>query len=152
MRWALDGLLLQSELPDGPPRSGWKQVAGDPAPAELGEDLEFAWTVTRHVRSNAILLARDRKTLGVGAGQTSRIDALDVALLKAARCGHDARGSVLASDAFFPFRDVVDRAAEAGIRAIVQPGGSLRDKESIAACREHGISMFFTEQRVFTHG
>ncbi|MBD3337357.1 MAG: bifunctional phosphoribosylaminoimidazolecarboxamide formyltransferase/IMP cyclohydrolase [Candidatus Eisenbacteria bacterium] len=153
VRWALDGLLVQDELIPGPPFEEWKEATGATsgiAPATR-EDLIFTWAVTRHVRSNAIVLGRDRMTLGVGAGQTSRIDALDAAILKARRSGHDLEGAVLASDAFFPFGDVVERGAEIGVKAIVQPGGSLRDEESIEACRKHGIPMYFTSQRVFTH-
>jgi phosphoribosylaminoimidazolecarboxamide formyltransferase/IMP cyclohydrolase len=114
-------------------------------------ELWFAWRVVRHMRSNAIAITRDGRTLGLGAGQTSRIDACENALMKAARAGSAVAGGVLASDAFFPFRDVVDRAAAAGLTAIVQPGGSLRDAESIAACDEHGLAMYFTGERAFAH-
>jgi phosphoribosylaminoimidazolecarboxamide formyltransferase/IMP cyclohydrolase len=103
------------------------------------------------MRSNAIAITHDGATVGLGAGQTSRIDACENALAKAARSGHPVRGAVLASDAFFPFRDVVDRAAAAGLRAIVQPGGSVRDAESITACDEHRLAMLFTGERAFTH-
>jgi phosphoribosylaminoimidazolecarboxamide formyltransferase/IMP cyclohydrolase len=152
VRWGLDGLLVQDELGPGPPFAEWKQLTGDPVGAAVQADLEFSWRVVRHIRSNAILLVRDRRTLGVGAGQTSRIDALDAAIMKGRRSGHDLAGSVLASDAFFPFPDVVERAAEIGATAIVQPGGSVRDKDSIEACRKNGVALFFTGQRVFTHG
>jgi AICAR transformylase/IMP cyclohydrolase PurH len=107
--------------------------------------------VVRHVRSNGIALTRGRQTLGLGCGQTSRIDACELALMKAGRCGHGIAGAVLASDAFFPFSDVVARAGEAGVRAIVQPGGSRNDAESIAACDERGITMYLTGERVFAH-
>jgi phosphoribosylaminoimidazolecarboxamide formyltransferase/IMP cyclohydrolase len=150
-RWALDGLLLQEPLAGGPEVSAWTRAAGEaPAPGVLS-DLDFAWKVVRHVRSNAIVLAKGGRTVGVGAGQTSRIDALEIAVHKADRCGHELSGAVLASDAFFPFADVVERAAQAGIGAIVQPGGSLRDEESVDACRRHGIVLYLTGQRVFTH-
>jgi phosphoribosylaminoimidazolecarboxamide formyltransferase/IMP cyclohydrolase len=152
VRWALDGLLVQSEPSSPPPFAEWKQVAGDPVDERVREDLEFSWKVIRHVRSNAIILVRDRMTVGVGAGQTSRIDALDAAILKARRSGHELEGTVLASDAFFPFPDVVERSAEVGVRAMVQPGGSVRDKDSIGACQKHGIPLFFNGQRVFIHG
>lgn len=146
-----EATLVQTPMLPASGPAAWECVAGeDVAPAVL-EELFFAWRIVRHVRSNAIALTRERQTIGLGAGQTSRIDAMDAALLKARRSNHSTDGAVLASDAFFPFRDVVDRAAENGVRAIVQPGGSRRDKESIAACREHGIAMFFTGERVFVH-
>ncbi len=110
--------------------------------------LRFAWKVVKHVRSNAIVLAKDRMVVGVGAGQTSRIDAVHHAGRKA---GEKAAGAVMASDAFFPFRDCVDLAAELGVKAIIQPGGSIRDAESIEAANEHGITMVFTATRHFRH-
>lgn len=110
--------------------------------------LLFAMKVARHVKSNAIVLAKERRTTGIGAGQMSRVDALRVAIMKG---GERVKGSVLASDAFFPFRDVVDEAAKAGIKAIIQPGGSIRDNESIEAANEHGIPMVFTGTRHFRH-
>jgi phosphoribosylaminoimidazolecarboxamide formyltransferase/IMP cyclohydrolase len=103
------------------------------------------------VKSNAILLARDRMVLGIGAGQMSRVDASRLAVLKAADNAHDLVGAALASDAFFPFRDGVDTAGRAGIAAIIQPGGSVRDSEVIAAADEHGIAMVFTGRRLFRH-
>lgn len=111
-------------------------------------DLRFAWLVAKHVKSNAIVLAKGGMTVGIGAGQMSRIDSTHLAVRKAA--GRE-RGSVLASDAFFPFRDNVDQAAAAGVAAIVQPGGSVRDAESIAAADEHGLAMVFTGIRHFRH-
>lgn len=110
--------------------------------------LLFAWKVVRWVRSNAIVYANAERTLGIGAGQMSRIDAAKFGLQKA---GDEARGACLASDGFFPFRDVVDLAAKAGVRALIQPGGSVRDDESIAAADEHGLVMIFTGQRHFRH-
>lgn len=123
-----------------------------PTPEEL-QDLRFAWKICKHVKSNAIVVARGGATLGVGAGQMSRIDAARIALEKAADAGltADLRGAVLASDAFFPFGDTVTLAARSGISAIVQPGGSLRDGESIAAADLHGIAMVFTGERHFRH-
>jgi phosphoribosylaminoimidazolecarboxamide formyltransferase/IMP cyclohydrolase len=103
------------------------------------------------VKSNAILLARDGATIGIGAGQMSRVDATFVATHKARSAGHDIAGAALASDAFFPFRDGIDQAAAAGVRAVVQPGGSVRDQEVIAAANEHGMAMVFTGQRLFRH-
>ncbi len=128
------------------------QVVTERAPteAELG-DLAFAWKVAWFVKSNAIVYARDRQTIGVGAGQMARVTSAIIAGIKAGDAGLDVPGSVMASDAFFPFRDSIDAAAEAGIRAIVQPGGSMRDKEVIDAANEHGISMVFTGVRHFRH-
>ncbi len=111
-------------------------------------DLLFAWTVAARVKSNAIVFATELATVGVGAGQMSRVDAVDIASRKA---GERSTGSVMASDAFFPFRDGIDRAAEAGVRAVSQPGGSVRDDEVIAAADEHGMAMVFTGIRHFRH-
>jgi phosphoribosylaminoimidazolecarboxamide formyltransferase/IMP cyclohydrolase len=110
--------------------------------------LLFAWNVVKHVKSNAIVLATERATVGIGAGQMSRVDAVKLAIVKA---GSAARGAVLASDAFFPFRDSVDVAAAAGVTAIIQPGGSVRDAEAIAAADEHAVAMVFTGMRHFRH-
>jgi phosphoribosylaminoimidazolecarboxamide formyltransferase / IMP cyclohydrolase len=118
-----------------------------PTTAELA-DLHFAWAVCKHVKSNAIVLAKDGMVVGVGAGQMSRVDSVHMAVRKA---GDRVQGSVLASDAFFPFRDNVDEAAKAGVSALVQPGGSMRDQESITACDEHGLAMVFTGFRHFRH-
>ncbi len=127
-------------------------VAAGPEPdRELRDELAFAWTVCKHTRSNAIVLGKGRSTVGIGAGQMSRIDAARLAFEKAARAGLDTGGAVLASDAFFPFRDVVDLAGEKGIKAVVQPGGSIRDGESIEAAREHGITLLMTGIRHFRH-
>ncbi|MFC1517813.1 bifunctional phosphoribosylaminoimidazolecarboxamide formyltransferase/IMP cyclohydrolase [Candidatus Margulisiibacteriota bacterium] len=112
------------------------------------DNLLFAWKMCRHVKSNAIVLAKDSALLGVGAGQMSRIDSLELAIKKSRS---DTKGSVMASDAFFPFRDCVDKAKEAGITEIIQPGGSKRDQESIDACNEHKIAMLFTGKRHFKH-
>jgi len=121
-----------------------------PTPAQL-EDLLFAWKVVKFVKSNAIVYVRDRQTLGVGAGQMSRVYSARIAGIKAADVKLDIGGSVMASDAFFPFRDTVDAAAQAGISAIIQPGGSMRDPEVIAAADEHGLAMVFTGIRHFRH-
>ncbi|MCS7242234.1 bifunctional phosphoribosylaminoimidazolecarboxamide formyltransferase/IMP cyclohydrolase [Candidatus Caldatribacterium sp.] len=118
-----------------------------PTAAELN-DLVFAFTVAKYVKSNAIVLAKGERTVGIGAGQMSRIDALRIAIAKAQ--GRE-KGAVLASDAFFPFSDVVEEAGKAGIRAIIQPGGSIRDADSIAACNRLGIAMVFTGMRHFRH-
>ena len=110
--------------------------------------LQFAWQAVKHVKSNAIVIAKGQQTLAIGAGQTSRIDAVRLAIHKA---GVDLNGAVLASDAFFPFRDNIDLIAEAGIKTIIQPGGSLRDREVIEACDQYGIAMIFTGVRCFKH-
>jgi phosphoribosylaminoimidazolecarboxamide formyltransferase / IMP cyclohydrolase len=121
-----------------------------PTAREL-QDLLFAWRVGKFVKSNAIVYCRDGMTIGVGAGQMSRVYSARVAALKAADEGLEVQGSVMASDAFFPFRDGIDQAAEAGIVAVIQPGGSMRDDEVIAAADEHGIAMVFTGMRHFRH-
>jgi phosphoribosylaminoimidazolecarboxamide formyltransferase / IMP cyclohydrolase len=121
-----------------------------PSDAEL-EDLLFAWQIVKHVKSNAIVLAKDGMTVGIGAGQMSRVWSTRIAALKGNEAGLAVAGSVLASDAFFPFRDGVDDAAEAGALAIIQPGGSMRDEEVIAAANEHGMAMVFTRVRHFRH-
>jgi phosphoribosylaminoimidazolecarboxamide formyltransferase/IMP cyclohydrolase len=112
------------------------------------EELLFAWKVCKHVKSNAIVMTKDRMVVGVGAGQMSRVDSTNIAIQKA---GDRISGSVLASDAFFPFRDSIDLAAKSGIVAIIQPGGSKKDEEVIKAADEHGISMVFTGERHFKH-
>jgi phosphoribosylaminoimidazolecarboxamide formyltransferase/IMP cyclohydrolase len=114
-------------------------------------DLLFAWRVAKFVKSNAIVYCRDRMTIGIGAGQMSRVYSARIAAIKAADANLEVKGSVLASDAFFPFRDGLDSAAEAGVTAVIQPGGSLRDAEVIAAADEHGIAMVFTGMRHFRH-
>jgi phosphoribosylaminoimidazolecarboxamide formyltransferase/IMP cyclohydrolase len=121
-----------------------------PTPKEM-EDLLFAWRVAKFVKSNAIVYARDRMTIGVGAGQMSRVNSARIAGIKAEQAGLAVPGSVMASDAFFPFRDGLDNAAAAGITAVIQPGGSMRDDEVIAAADEHGIAMVFTGVRHFRH-
>ena len=113
--------------------------------------LTFAWTVCKHVKSNAIVFANEHQTIGVGAGQMNRVDSVRIAAMRAERFDLPLKGSVLASDAFFPFRDNVDEAAKYGVSAIIQPGGSVKDEETIAAANEHGISMVFTGFRHFKH-
>jgi phosphoribosylaminoimidazolecarboxamide formyltransferase/IMP cyclohydrolase len=115
------------------------------------DDLLFAWQVVKFVKSNAIVFCRDGMTLGVGAGQMSRIDSARIASAKAAGAGLDLAGSVVASDAFFPFRDGLDAVAEAGAAAVIQPGGSVKDDEVIAAADERGVAMVFTGIRHFRH-
>ena len=114
-------------------------------------DLLFAWHVAMFVKSNAIVYAKQGRTIGIGAGQMSRVISAKIAALKAEEAQLPVAGSVMASDAFFPFRDGIDAAAAAGIRAVIQPGGSLRDAEVIAAADEHGMAMVFTGVRHFRH-
>ena len=121
-----------------------------PTEAEMA-DLLFAWRVAKYVKSNAIVYAQGNMTIGVGAGQMSRVNSARIAAIKAEHAGLEVRGSVMASDAFFPFRDGIDSAAQAGIAAVIQPGGSMRDEEVIAAADEHGMAMVFTGMRHFRH-
>jgi phosphoribosylaminoimidazolecarboxamide formyltransferase / IMP cyclohydrolase len=142
------GLLVQDRDAAVEEVSTWKTVTKRaPTSSEL-HDLQFGWKVCKHVKSNAILLAKGGATIGVGAGQMSRLDS---AMISATKAGSRAHGAIAASDAFFPFRDGVDQLHQAGIRAIVQPGGSKRDDEVIAACDEYGIAMLFTGLRHFKH-
>lgn len=121
-----------------------------PTPEQI-QDMLFAWTVVKYVKSNAIIFCKDNMTIGVGAGQMSRVYSTKIAAIKAADEGLEIKGSVMASDAFFPFRDGIDAAAETGISAIIQPGGSMRDEEVIQAANDHGLSMVFTGMRHFRH-
>jgi len=121
-----------------------------PTPQQI-EDMLFAWTVVKYVKSNAIIFCKDNMTIGVGAGQMSRVYSTRIAAIKAADENLEVQGSVMASDAFFPFRDGIDAAAETGIAAIIQPGGSMRDDEVIQAANEHGLAMVFTGMRHFRH-
>jgi phosphoribosylaminoimidazolecarboxamide formyltransferase/IMP cyclohydrolase len=128
--------------------SKWRAVTEkQPTAGEL-EELLFAWKVAKHVKSNAIVVTRDRTTIGVGAGQMNRVGSVKLALEQA---GDKSKGAILASDGFFPFDDSVKTAAEAGIIAIVQPGGSMRDRDSIEAANQLGITMVFTDIRHFLH-
>ena len=121
-----------------------------PTPEQI-RDMLFAWTVVKYVKSNAIIFCKDGMTIGVGAGQMSRVYSTKIAAIKAADEGLEVEGSVMASDAFFPFRDGIDTAAQTGIAAIIQPGGSMRDEEVIEAANEHGLAMVFTGMRHFRH-
>ena len=112
------------------------------------DDLLFTWKAVKHVKSNAIVLGKNKQTIGIGAGQMNRVGAAKIAIEQA---GGKANGAVLASDAFFPMPDTVEEAAKAGITAIIQPGGSKRDQDSIDVCNEHGIAMVFTNMRHFKH-
>ena len=145
------GLLVQQRATSVIDQQGWITVTKRQPSAEELSDLLFAWRAVASVKSNAIVLARDGATIGIGAGQMSRVDAAFLAVHKAEIAGHVTTGAALGSDAFFPFRDGVDQAAGAGVRAIVQPGGSVRDAEVIAAADEHDIAMVFTGVRLFRH-
>lgn len=145
------GMLVQARMQMAFPEADWKTVTNRTPSHQEMEDLRFSWRVAAAVKSNAIVLAHDRKTLGIGAGQMSRVDSSRIAVLKAQDQGASLIGAALASDAFFPFRDGVDAAASAGVKSIIQPGGSVRDDEVIAAANEHGIAMVFTGRRVFRH-
>ncbi len=142
------GLLVQDRDASGDDFAQLKVVTKRAPTEEELRELRFAWLVCKHVKSNAIVLGKGGKIVGVGAGQMSRVDSVHMAVRKA---GERSKGSVMASDAFFPFRDNVDEAARAGVTAIVQPGGSVRDAESIQACDEHGLAMVFTGVRHFRH-
>ena len=118
-----------------------------PSDSEV-ETMLFGWKVLKHIKSNGILIVKDNTTVGVGAGQVSRVDSVDIAMKKS---GGNIQGSILCSDAFFPFRDSIDKISNSGIKAVLQPGGSVRDDEVIEACNEHGVAMVFTGQRCFKH-
>ena len=145
------GVLLQStdlidEAGDSP--ANWTQVSGQPVDAQMMKDLEFAWRSVRSVKSNAILLAKNTASVGIGMGQVNRVDS---ARLAVSRAGDRVKGSVAASDAFFPFADGLQILIDAGVSAVVQPGGSVRDEAVIAAAKAAGIAMFFTGTRHFSH-
>lgn len=136
------GIILPSDL----------KIVTDVQPTqEQITDLLFSWSVAKYVKSNAIVYAKDGRTIGIGAGQMSRVNSARIAAIKAEHAGLATKGAVMASDAFFPFRDGIDNAANVGISAIIQPGGSMRDEETIAAANEHGIAMVFTGMRHFRH-
>jgi phosphoribosylaminoimidazolecarboxamide formyltransferase/IMP cyclohydrolase len=137
-----DGIITESDL---------KIVTKRAPTAEEIQDLLFAWKVAKFVKSNAIIYAKNKHTIGVGAGQMSRVNSARIAAIKAEHAGLQVAGSVMASDAFFPFRDGIDNAAKVGIAAVIQPGGSMRDEEVIAAADEHGMAMVFTGMRHFRH-
>jgi phosphoribosylaminoimidazolecarboxamide formyltransferase/IMP cyclohydrolase len=145
------GFLVQEQFEFDTSDQDWT-VATDRQPTEREwNDLRFAWAAVAAVKSNAILLARDEMAIGIGAGQTSRVDSAFLAVHKARALGHDPAGTVLASDAFFPFADGVEQAASAGVSAIIQPGGSVRDAEVIEAANRHGMAMVMTGRRQFRH-
>jgi phosphoribosylaminoimidazolecarboxamide formyltransferase/IMP cyclohydrolase len=145
------GLLMQSidriDAPGDDP-ANWTLVAGDGVDDATLADLAFGWRAVRAVKSNAILLAADGATVGVGMGQVNRVDSCKLAV---ARAGARARGSVAASDAFFPFADGLQVLTDAGVRAIVEPGGSIRDEDVVAAAKAAGVALYFTGTRHFAH-
>jgi len=142
----IGGLMVQ-EHDSCPVKDAMIVTEVQPSPKQM-DSMMFAWKVVKHVKSNAIVLVKGKRTLGIGMGQTSRVDSVKIAIRKA---GDEAKGSVMASDGFFPFKDSVDEAAKAGVVAIIQPGGSVKDKEVISAANEHGIAMVFTGMRCFRH-
>jgi phosphoribosylaminoimidazolecarboxamide formyltransferase / IMP cyclohydrolase len=146
----LGGMLVQDSDAEIEERDTWQLVTGELSEPQWG-DLVFAWRVCKHVASNAIVLVKDLQTIGIGAGQMSRVDSVRIAVEKAAEFGHDPAGSALASDAFFPFPDGPQIALDAGTTSIVQPGGSRRDEDVIAAVAEAGAAMAFTGRRHFRH-
>jgi phosphoribosylaminoimidazolecarboxamide formyltransferase/IMP cyclohydrolase len=151
MRPISGGILLQqTDLinAEGDSAENWKQVTGEPVSVDVLADLQFAWRAVRAVKSNAILLAHGGAAVGIGMGQVNRVDSAKLAV---DRAGDLVKGSVAASDAFFPFADGLEILTSAGVAAIVQPGGSVRDEEVIAAAKKAGIAMFFTGTRHFSH-
>jgi phosphoribosylaminoimidazolecarboxamide formyltransferase/IMP cyclohydrolase len=145
------GILIQSDDTFAVSSEDLKCVTKrQPTPDELN-DLMFAWRVAKFVKSNAIVYVKNRQTIGIGAGQMSRVISADIANLKAKEEGLEVQGAAMASDAFFPFRDGIDKAASSGIASIIQPGGSIRDEEVVAAADENDIAMVFTNTRHFRH-
>jgi len=148
----VNGGLLVQDRDDGMITQGDLQVVSQRQPTEQEwQDLLFAWKVAKYVKSNAIIYAANSRTIGVGAGQMSRVNSARIAAIKAEHAKLEVRGAIMASDAFFPFRDGIDSAAERGIAAVIQPGGSIRDDEIIAAADEAGMAMVFTGMRHFRH-
>lgn len=145
----LNGVLVQDADRTG--YAAWEEAGGRDCTAAEKADLEFANIVCKHLKSNAIALVKDRKLIGKGCGQTSRVDALRQAIEKSKQFGFSLEGAVLASDAFFPFDDCAKMAHEAGITAIIQPGGSVRDKDTISYCKENGMALVMTQTRHFKH-
>ena len=140
--------MVQDADVDAESETEWRVATTVQPSSALMNDLRFGWMMARFVKSNAIVLCREEALCGVGAGQMSRVDSVDIAIRKA---GQRATGAILASDAFFPFPDSIGRAAAAGVAAVIQPGGSVRDEEVIAACNENGLPMIITGRRHFKH-
>jgi phosphoribosylaminoimidazolecarboxamide formyltransferase/IMP cyclohydrolase len=148
VRQVSGGFLAQDVDRFFAPAAAWTLVTGEPADPTTLADLEFAWRACRAVKSNAILLAKDGASVGIGMGQVNRVDSCHLAVTRA---GDRATGSVAASDAFFPFSDGLQVLLDAGVTAIVQPGGSVRDEEVVAAAKAAGVTMYFTGERHFFH-
>ena len=144
----MGGLLIQDTDNIEDDKDNWISVTKNKPTDQEALDLNFAWKICKHVKSNAIVIAKDQKTIGIGAGQMNRVGAAKIALESAKE---ECSGAVLASDGFFPFGDTVELANNYGISSIIQPGGSLRDEESIDMCNSKGISMIFTKKRHFLH-
>jgi phosphoribosylaminoimidazolecarboxamide formyltransferase/IMP cyclohydrolase len=144
-------LLIQDEDRDFVPAAEWRHAAGPAPDATTLAELERAWHVVKHVKSNAIVVWKGAKLLGAGAGQSSRVDSCRIAVDKAREHGHDPTGAVAASDAFFPFPDGLEVLAAAGVKAVVQPGGSMRDEEVIASAEALGVTLMLTGRRHFRH-
>ena len=144
----MGGILVQETDDSEDKTENWISVTKKNPNNQMNLDLNFAWKICKHVKSNAIVIAKDQKTIGIGAGQMNRVGAAKIALKAAKGLSSE---SVLASDGFFPFADTVEIANDYGIKAIIQPGGSLRDQESIDMCNSKGISMIFTQKRHFLH-
>lgn len=149
MRQVSGGFLVQDADRVFAPTASWTLAAGEPADAATLTELEFAWRASRAVKSNGIILTKGGASVGVGMGQVNRVDSCRLAV---ERAGEDrARGAVAASDAFFPFADGLQVLLDAGVRAVVQPGGSVRDEEVVAAANAVGVTMYFTGERHFFH-
>ena len=145
----LDGGVLVQDVDTSGLTMDELEVVTERSPTDRDfNTMFFGWKVLKHIKSNAILLVKDNITVGVGGGQVRRVDAVDIAINKS---GDKISESILCSDAFFPFRDSIDKISKTGVKAVIQPGGSIRDNEVISACNEHGISMVFTGKRCFKH-
>jgi phosphoribosylaminoimidazolecarboxamide formyltransferase/IMP cyclohydrolase len=145
----LNGVLMQQN--DEGNFDKWEEAGGRPSSDSEKEDLTFANLVCKHLKSNAIALVKNKQLIGKGCGQTSRIDSLRQAIEKSKQFSFDLKGAVLASDAFFPFNDCVQMGHEAGIEAFIQPGGSIRDKDSVEYCQQHQLALVMTGMRHFKH-
>jgi phosphoribosylaminoimidazolecarboxamide formyltransferase/IMP cyclohydrolase len=151
VRSALNGYLVQSKDSRTEIEDDLQLATREKATPKQLEDLVFAMKVAKHTRSNTIVFAKGQQLLGSGTGQTSRVDALKQAVVKAGNFGFDLHGAVMASDAFFPFPDCVELAGRAGIKAVIQPGGSIKDNLSVTYCDENGLAMYMTGVRHFRH-
>ncbi|MBI4179867.1 bifunctional phosphoribosylaminoimidazolecarboxamide formyltransferase/IMP cyclohydrolase [bacterium] len=151
IRSVLGGILVQSADAGVLPQARWKRMAGSAKSRSAKQDLDLAMRLAKHVKSNAIVLVRGAQAIGIGSGQQSRVDSVKIALDKARRYGHSLQGAACASDGFFPFHDSVELLAKSGITSIVEPGGSVRDGDVVAAARKHNLALFFSGRRHFRH-